>query len=75
MILLEIMLDVVMGVMDMEVDKVANMMVDMEVDNVADEVADVEIDMVVRITKILLLWLVDLLTKDSGGSDGQRKKL
>ena len=40
---MEMMLDVVMGVMDMEVDKVA------------DEVADVEIDMVVRITKILLL--------------------
>ena len=30
-------LDVVMGVMDMEVDKVANMMVDMEVDKVTDE--------------------------------------
>ena len=31
------MLDVVMGVMDMEVDKVANMMVDIEVDKVTDE--------------------------------------
>ena len=40
MILLEIMLDVVMGVMDMEVDKVAIIMVNMEVDKVADELAD-----------------------------------
>ena len=31
-ILMEMMLDVVMGVMDMEVDKVANIMVNMEVD-------------------------------------------
>ena len=38
------MLDVVMGVMDMEVVKLANMMVDMEVEKVADEVADMEID-------------------------------
>ena len=37
MILTEMMLDVVMGVMDMEVDKVANMMVDIEVDKVTDE--------------------------------------
>ena len=39
-ILMEMMLDVVMGVMDMEVDKVANIMVNMEVDKVADELAD-----------------------------------
>ena len=45
MILIKIVLDVVIGVMDMEVDKVANMMVDMEVDNVADEVANIEVDM------------------------------
>ena len=38
------MLDVVMGVMDMEVVKVDYMMVDLEVDKVADEVADMEID-------------------------------
>ena len=37
MILTEMMLDVVMGVMGMEVDKVANMMVDKEVDKVTDE--------------------------------------
>ena len=43
-ILMEMMLDVVMGVMDMEVDKVANIMVNMEVDKVADEVANMEID-------------------------------
>ena len=36
-ILIEMVLDVVMGVMDMEVDKVANMMVDIEVDKVTDE--------------------------------------
>ena len=42
-ILMEMMLDVVMGVMDMEVDKVANIMVNMEVDKVADEVANMEI--------------------------------
>ena len=41
---MEMMLDVVMGVMDMEVVRVANMMVDMEVDKVADEVANMEID-------------------------------
>ena len=41
---MEMMLDVVMGVMDMEVDKVANIMVNMEVDKVADEVANMEID-------------------------------
>ena len=41
---MEMMLDVVMGVMDMEVDKVANMMLDMAVDNLADDVADMEID-------------------------------
>ena len=35
--ILTLMLDVVMGVMDMEVDKVANMMVDIEVDKVTDE--------------------------------------
>ena len=40
---MEMMLDVVMGVMDMEVDKVANIMVNMEVDKVADEMADMEI--------------------------------
>ena len=40
---MEMMLDVVMGVMDMEVDKVANIMVNMEVDKVADEVANMEI--------------------------------
>ena len=38
---LEMMLVVVM---DMEVDKLANIMVNMEVDKVADEVADMEID-------------------------------
>ena len=37
------MLDVVMEVMDMEVDKVANIMVNMEVDKVADEMADMQI--------------------------------
>ena len=37
---MELMLGVVMGVMDMEVDKVANIMVNMEVDKVADELAD-----------------------------------
>ena len=42
--ILTLMLDVVMGVMDMEVDKVANIMVNMEVDKVADEVANMEID-------------------------------
>ena len=41
-ILMEMMLDVVMGVMDMEVDKVANIMVNMEVDKVANEVANME---------------------------------
>ena len=41
---METMLDVVMGLMDIEVDKVANIMVNMEVDKVADEVTDVEID-------------------------------
>ena len=40
MILLEMMLEVVMGLMDMEVDKVANMMVYIEV----DKMADIEID-------------------------------
>ena len=40
---MEMMLDVVMGVMDMEVYKVANIMVNMEVDKVADEVV-MEID-------------------------------
>ena len=39
-ILMELMLGVVMGVMDMEVDKVANIMVNTEVDKVADELAD-----------------------------------
>ena len=38
--LMEMMLNVVLGVMDMEVDKVANIMVNMEVDKVADELAD-----------------------------------
>ena len=38
-ILMETMLDVVMGLMDIEVDKVANIMVNMEVDKVADELA------------------------------------
>ena len=42
-ILMEMMLDVVMEMMDMEVDKVANIMVNMEVDKVADEMADMEI--------------------------------
>ena len=37
---MELMLGVVMGVMDMEVDKVANIMVNTEVDKVADELAD-----------------------------------
>ena len=55
-ILLEMMLDVVMGVMDMEVVRVANMMVDLEVDKVADEVANMEID-----------WQVDW----HGGKDNQ----
>ena len=41
---METMLDVVMGLMDIEVDKVANIMVNMEVDKVADEVTDMEID-------------------------------
>ena len=41
---MEMMLDVVMWMMDMEVDKVANIMVNMEIDKVADEVTDVEID-------------------------------
>ena len=40
---MEMMLDVVMEMMDMEVDKVANIMVNMEVDKVADEMADMEI--------------------------------
>ena len=40
MIIMEMMLDVAIGVMDMEVDKVANIMVNMEVDKVADELAD-----------------------------------
>ena len=40
MILIKIVLDVVIGVMDMEVDKVAIIMVNMEVDKVADELAD-----------------------------------
>ena len=53
---MEMMLDVVMGVMDMEVDKVANMMLDMAVDNLADDVADMEID-----------WQVDW----HGGKDNQ----
>ena len=39
-ILIKIVLDVVIGVMDMEVDKVAIIMVNMEVDKVADELAD-----------------------------------
>ena len=38
------MLDVVMGLMDIEVDKVANIMVNVQVDKVADEVTDMEID-------------------------------
>ena len=33
-----------MGVMDMEVDKVSDIMVNMEVNKVADEVANMEID-------------------------------
>ena len=37
---MEMMIDVVMVVMGMEVDKVANIMVNMEVDKVADELAD-----------------------------------
>ena len=41
---METMLDVVMGLMDIEVDKVANIMVNMEVDKVADEMTDMEID-------------------------------
>ena len=45
-ILIEMMLDVVMGVMNMEVDKVANIIMNMEVDNVADEVADMEVNQV-----------------------------
>ena len=40
MILLEMMLEVVIGVMNLEVDKVANIVVNMEVDKVADELAD-----------------------------------
>ena len=55
-ILMETMLDVVMGLMDIEVDKVANIMVNMEVDKVADEVTDMEID-----------WHVDW----HGGKDNQ----
>ena len=39
-ILMEMMLDVVMWMMDMEVDKVANIMVNIEVDKMADELAD-----------------------------------
>ena len=39
MILLEMMLEVVIGVMNLEVDKVANIVVNMEVDKVADELA------------------------------------
>ena len=41
---METMLDVVMGLMDIEVDKVANIMVNMKADKVADEVTDMEID-------------------------------
>ena len=44
-----------MGVVYMEVDKVANIMVNTEVDKVADELADKQTDMVVKITKILLM--------------------
>ena len=37
---MEMMLEVAMGMMNMEVDKVAEMVVDMVVDKVADEVAE-----------------------------------
>ena len=41
---MEMMLDVVMGVMDMEVDKVANIMVNMEVDKVANMEINLQVD-------------------------------
>ena len=41
MILLEMMLEVVIGVMVMEVDKVANEVTDMEVDKVTNMVAEI----------------------------------
>ena len=44
MILMEMMLEVVIGVLVMEVDKVADEVTDMEVDKVADEVTNMEID-------------------------------
>ena len=49
-ILMEMMLDVVMGVMDMEVDKVANIMVNMEVDWQVDWHGG-------KIIKILFMWI------------------
>ena len=47
---MEMMLDVVMGVMDMEVDKVANIMVNMEVDWQVDWHGG-------KIIKILFMWI------------------
>ena len=44
MILMEMMLEVVIGVLVMEVGKVADEVTDMEVDKVVDEVTDMEID-------------------------------
>ena len=44
MILMEMMIDVVMGVMGMEVDKVANIIMNMDVDKVADMEIDCQVD-------------------------------
>ena len=41
---MEMMIDVVMGVMGMEVDKVANIMMNMDVDKVADMEIDCQVD-------------------------------
>ena len=41
---MEMMIDVVMGVMGMEVDKVANIIMNMDVDKVADMEIDCQVD-------------------------------
>ena len=54
---MEMMLEVAMGMMNMEVDKVAEMVVDMVVDKVADEVAEQSIGLLQQNKCTILLFL------------------
>ena len=61
---MEMMLEVAMGMMNMEVDKVAEMVVDMVVDKVADEVAEQSIGLLQQNKCTILLFLDPVQTDE-----------